>query len=1424
MIIDGALGSEAIDSSGEVLDVKGADISDAEKGTMLLNWEHTLGEKGPDTIVGVVLRAKKIFNRDDCDTDRERMYWDEIKLPFIYGVSRLYDGAGHEKAKAIAAIIRDHVANGEKVICRYSVEGSTLHKEDNRLADSIVRRVAITVKPCNRTAISGLIEDPMAPPGFDKKPAKEKVKDLLADLEETKKSEDPTRQLLCRTELTCNPIMEDPLAKAYSAGVGSAAPGALTGGAALQREDLGPHSVKKQAEEAAHVLSEYGDRKFDKAEFRAFAKNKLPEASDEFLDHFADMAADYHVKRSLIKKEGAAAPAPKPAKAAPQPKAPKVAAAPKPAAPAKPKMKAAPAPAAKPPSFLDEEDPNPVKIEQATIRGVPVTPQKIKGGIQFDEVNGILHTSKGSFPLYNPDTGFKTVSGKGVKKAFYDKGVLNVPAGTDLKQFPHNGPNPHFREIYNSEPIEEFHSGKVMPNWTRVHDLLKAKRLPEEVVMHSAIFSMLSPNTPVRPHELMHAHMVDTWEDTGIDPRDPDFKKARKHWLDKDKPQNYPRTAEDYFRAHSDVHLDADSVGNGRKAGDLKAFMLANNKFKNISKYHELHRTLMDLVGKHGTDARAAAKELMAHKAKETLWKTQRRAFRTKLKEKLANEMGLRDDVTAYVKQKMAAMKAQKGQEREPGADDDDETPMAWNPALIGTGADGEQFNPKLAYSFARSPNAVAKDKFTQEALDQGLKDSLSETAEAQTRAHPEYGAYKGVEVPGLAPKTGRFAFTMMGGGNSFVPDTHIVRHLFGMDGNKDGKTLAYLKSALWNSKNHHILEGIDRWYAKNHPAAQLMQKHPKWSEHFKDDPEQANFPAFWRHWCSISQDERDRGMGTGDARNEFSTHEPFWMGIDKYVKSEAPDQNMIAKMIALHHQYANDYGEVPAQMMYYAHCIPHLIEASQYRERHDDFEDFAKSVERDQLEIELRKTAADMEIAKFSDPTVPSVHSVDYKVDGGWHRAGRFMLHDGRLTHLEDYYGLLKKLLPAGKVTGKTISSIHGLKMSPHLKIDIDEPDLAAGEKKKDQETEPGSPDVGDTQAQAAPTAPTARPASVFEYQRAGHDKPHTIEVHGGVYTQDGNRLTFPEIQAILDNWKKGAATIRYKQAPQIQAMAKMEEVITDLLKDENENLPDIDESLQQVRSLVERGLLDPKYERAMTQHVMADSRVPSLGNAYAYEKFKQKQKPGVHIQMDGNDFKAINDRFGHEAGNNAIKAFGNAARAAMDETVGKQNGKLFRNGGDEFAAHVPSNEHAAQFSRALSQKLQDLPPIGGIHKLSMSFGFGHNPETADAALYEAKKQKLHPTTGQRLYPVGQAPNFAHSLVPGSEGAIPVHDSAHALVHSAMKAAPTGSIKAPSPKEDEKFGRALPVAGTLDLAQHPPAPVQPAAPAPAPAAPTPHA
>lgn len=286
LLLDGVFASEAIDSSGEILDIKGMDISDFDEGKGCANYEHqghdNENNQGQE-IVGKVLYAKKIFSASDCTNDREKLFWNKVKIPFLYGVCRLYDGAGHEGAKALAAIIRDSHANNEPLIVGFSIEGSTLEKDPktNRLKTTIARRVALTLRPCNKTAVAGLLADPNAPEGYEKAPVSP---DLLAmvPVTKTKKSDhvDPRFTRLGGSEA----IYGVEISKAMAAGNYNAAPSTLTGGAALQVEDP---SLRERVLKAG-AMAAYRD--WDRVTpFRKFLKARLPEASDDFIDHFNDL-------------------------------------------------------------------------------------------------------------------------------------------------------------------------------------------------------------------------------------------------------------------------------------------------------------------------------------------------------------------------------------------------------------------------------------------------------------------------------------------------------------------------------------------------------------------------------------------------------------------------------------------------------------------------------------------------------------------------------------------------------------------------------------------------------------------------------------------------------------------------------------------------------------------------------------------------------------------------------------------------------------------------------------------------------------------------------------------------------------------------------------------------------------------------------
>lgn len=233
-------------------------------------------------------------------------------------------------------------------------------------------------------------------------------------------------------------------------------------------------------------------------------------------------------------------------------------------------------------------------------------------------------------------------------------------------------------------------------------------------------------------------------------------------------------------------------------------------------------------------------------------------------------------------------------------------------------------------------------------------------------------------------------------------------------------------------------------------------------------------------------------------------------------------------------------------------------------------------------------------------------------------------------------------------------------------------------------------------------------------------------------------------------------------------EKIRKLEGMFVSLTKSDPAQLSS---AFQALRDAAKQGRISPEVYDTLRSSLFNDDMVANVGNKRAYADFLSRPQSGVHIRMDGNDFKHINDTYGHETGDSSIRAMGEAIRGAMDEAVGRDKAKVFhltdndatlhnhssfRIGGDEFHAFVPDHESAAKFGRALRNRLEALAPFSG--KLTMSMGFGHTPETADKALYQAKAAKRAHMAEHGIQPGHMLTrNFAHSLVPGFEGAVPV-------------------------------------------------------------------
>jgi diguanylate cyclase (GGDEF)-like protein len=132
------------------------------------------------------------------------------------------------------------------------------------------------------------------------------------------------------------------------------------------------------------------------------------------------------------------------------------------------------------------------------------------------------------------------------------------------------------------------------------------------------------------------------------------------------------------------------------------------------------------------------------------------------------------------------------------------------------------------------------------------------------------------------------------------------------------------------------------------------------------------------------------------------------------------------------------------------------------------------------------------------------------------------------------------------------------------------------------------------------------------------------------------------------------------------------------------------------------------------------------SLGGAICFAQ--RHQTPLSIIMADLDNFKSVNDTFGHNAGDQVLQAF---ATFLMENS--REEDLIARWGGEEFIMMLPgtSAKKATIFAERIRHRLEEIIPDPGI-RLTASFGVSaYRPgETsisfigrADQALYEAKR-----------------------------------------------------------------------------------------------------
>ena len=156
------------------------------------------------------------------------------------------------------------------------------------------------------------------------------------------------------------------------------------------------------------------------------------------------------------------------------------------------------------------------------------------------------------------------------------------------------------------------------------------------------------------------------------------------------------------------------------------------------------------------------------------------------------------------------------------------------------------------------------------------------------------------------------------------------------------------------------------------------------------------------------------------------------------------------------------------------------------------------------------------------------------------------------------------------------------------------------------------------------------------------------------------------------------------------------------------------------------------------LTEQVQRDPLTQLLNRAVFDQRLREEltraqryQREFALVLFDLDQFKLVNDRFGHPAGDEVLQRFAGLLRGAL-----RQTDRAFRYGGDEFAALLPETSGVAArlVMERLEQRWLDACRRGAAQSVvGISYGVAAYPqeattaaelvELADSRLYEHKR-----------------------------------------------------------------------------------------------------
>ena len=130
-------------------------------------------------------------------------------------------------------------------------------------------------------------------------------------------------------------------------------------------------------------------------------------------------------------------------------------------------------------------------------------------------------------------------------------------------------------------------------------------------------------------------------------------------------------------------------------------------------------------------------------------------------------------------------------------------------------------------------------------------------------------------------------------------------------------------------------------------------------------------------------------------------------------------------------------------------------------------------------------------------------------------------------------------------------------------------------------------------------------------------------------------------------------------------------------------------------------------------------------------WDRFRRYGRPFSVLIADIDHFKAVNDRFGHNAGDKVLVRFADIFR-----DINRDTDVLGRLGGEEFAVLMPetNSREAARLAERLRRAVAEADVDATYPRITVSIGIAQAEASmidlpdlmkrADIALYEAKRQ----------------------------------------------------------------------------------------------------